>query len=126
MDGLMKLNDLVFDDCVIVGFSRDAARQTLMLTFDAYDSTTTTQQPDLYILECSSVSDVQLRFTQEFPADLNRPDAPGGNDQRANEIYELRRDASGTIHVRADMLEGSFHCQEFRFLRVIEEVEASP
>ncbi|MDL1893668.1 hypothetical protein FBQ87_12400 [Sphingobacteriales bacterium CHB3] len=121
----MTLNDLIFENCVIVGFSRDAARESLTLTFEAHDAKAPTDTPDLYILECTNISDVQLRFGPEFPADLNRPYTPGGKDQRANEIYELRRDATGAIHIRADMIEGSFRCPEFRLLRVVEEVEAN-
>ncbi len=62
----MKLKNLVFSDCMIVGFSRDAARLTLTLTFEAYDSNVPASEPDLYTLECSGLKDVQLQFSTEF------------------------------------------------------------
>lgn len=52
----MKLQDLTFDDCVVVGFSRDAARQTLTLTFEAFEANPLSATPDLYILECAGVA----------------------------------------------------------------------
>lgn len=116
----MKLKDLVFSDCMIVGFSRDAARHTLTLTFEAYDSNVPASEPDLYTLECSGLTDVQLQFSPEFLEDLNRPYDPRKDDQRANEIHALRRDASGYVHILADMIQGSFYCQECRLHRVVE------
>jgi hypothetical protein len=121
----MTIQDLSFDDCIVVGFSRDAARQTLTLTFEGFEANGRSTTPDLYILECAGVSDLRLRYAPEFPEDLNRPYSPRGDDQRANEIHSLRRDAKGYLHLHADMVEGSFHCAEFRLLRVIEEVEAN-
>jgi hypothetical protein len=115
----MTLNDLVFKDCLIVGFSRDAASQSLALTFEAYDGNSAANEPDLYVLECTGVNEVRLQFTPEFSSDLNRPYSPHGEDQRANEIHELRRDAAGYIHLLADMAQGSFHCKKFRLLRVV-------
>jgi hypothetical protein len=121
----MKLKDLSFDDCVIVGFSRDAARGTLTLTFEAYVANMPIPERNLYTLECSGVKDVRLQFSPEFPADLNRVYDPEGYDQRANEIHELRWDTSGYVHILADMIQGSFYCQSCRLLRVVEvEVEA--
>jgi hypothetical protein len=121
----MKLKDLVFDDCMIVGFSRDAARGTLTLTFEAYLANTPIPQRDLYTLECSGVKDIRLQFSPEFPTDLNRPYDPEGHDQRANEIHALRWDTSGYMRITADMIQGSFYCQSCRLLRVVElEVEA--
>lgn len=116
----MKLNDLIFEDCIIVGFSRDAARQSLALTFEARSQAGSMHAPELYILECSEVSDVQLRFNGEFPEDLNRPYDTSGQDQRANEIHELRREANGYMHVRADMLHGKFYCKKYRLLRIVD------
>jgi hypothetical protein len=121
----MKLQDLTFDDCVVVGFSRDAAHRTLTLTFEAYETNAGSTTPDLYILECAGVRDVRFRYAPEFPEDLNRPYSPGGDDQRANEIHSLHRDEKGYLHLHADMVEGSFYCAEFRLLRVIEEVETN-
>ncbi|MCG3155297.1 MAG: hypothetical protein DKINENOH_01903 [bacterium] len=121
----MKLKGLAFDDCVIVGFSRDAARGTLTLTFEAYVVDAPIPQRDLYTLECSGVKEVRLQFSPEFPADLNRSYDPQGYDQRANEIHELRWDNLGYLHIVADMIQGSFHCQSCRLLRVVEiEAEA--
>lgn len=119
----MKLKDLFFNDCIIVGFSRDSARQTLTLTFEAYDTTNPTPEPDTYILECSGVSNDRLQISSEFQTDLNRPYDFQGDDQRANEIYELYRDITGVIHLSADMISGSFHCESYRLLRVV-QVEA--
>lgn len=116
----MKLKDLVFNDCMIVGFSRDAAHRTLTLTFEAYDANMPSSEPDLYTLECSDLKDIHLDFSPEFLEDLNRPYDPQGNDQRANEIHELRRDASGYVHILADMISGSFYCDECRLHRVVE------
>jgi len=115
----MTLNDLIFKDCLIVGFSRDAASQSLALMFEAYDGNGAATEPDLYVLECAGVNEVRLQFFPEFPADLNRPYSSRGDDQRANEIHELRRDASGYIHLLADMVQGSFYCKKFRLLRVV-------
>lgn len=119
----MKLQDLAFDDCFVVGFSRDAARGSLTLTFEGYIAPAPVPEREIYILECAGVKDVQLQFSPEFPADLNRSYDPDGHDQRANEIHELRRDASGNVHLVADMIRGSFNCRECRLLRVV-EVEA--
>lgn len=116
----MKLEDLVFDDCVIVGYSRDAARGTLTLTFEAFDAKAPLPERNLYSLECSGVREVRLEFAPEFPADLNRAYDFDGNDQRANEIHALSRDPSGRVHVSADMMRGSFHCQTRQLLRVME------
>jgi len=116
----MKLKDLVFNDCIIVGFSRDAARRALTLTFEAYDTNSAALAPDLYTLECSGLKDVQLHFSPEFLEDLNRPYDSQGDDQRANEIHELRRDAAGYVHIVADMIEGSFYCHECLLHRVVE------
>jgi len=44
----MKLKDLAFNDCVIVGFSRDAARGTLTLTFEAYAANAPIPERGLY------------------------------------------------------------------------------
>jgi hypothetical protein len=115
----MTLNDLIFNDCLLVGFSRDATSQSLALTFEAYDGNDASTEPDLYILECSGVDEVKLQFSPEFPSDLNRPYSHRGEDQRANEIHELRRDPSGHIHLLADMVQGSFYCKKFRLLRVV-------
>jgi hypothetical protein len=116
----MKLKDLVFNDCMIVGFSRDAAHRTLTLTFEAYDNKNSAPEPDLYTLECSGLKDVRLIFSPEFLEDLNRPYDPQGDDQRANEIHELRRDAAGYVHIVADMIQGSFYCQECLLHRIVE------
>ena len=125
MNTSMKLKDLAFADCVIVGFSRDAARGTLTLTFEAYVANTPIPERGLYTLECVGVKDVRLHFTPEFSTDLNRPYDPDSHDQRANEIHELRWDNSGYVHLVADMIQGSFYCQSCRLLRVVEvEVEA--
>jgi hypothetical protein len=67
-----KLTDLAFDDCVIVGFSRDAARGILTLTFEAYMANAPIPERNFYTLECSGLKDVRLQFSPEFPADLNR------------------------------------------------------
>jgi hypothetical protein len=116
----MKLRDLVFNDCMIVGFSRDAARRTLALTFEAYNANNPAPEPGHYTLECSGLKDVRLHFSPEFLDDLNRSYDPQGNDQRANEIHELRRDSSGYVHIQADMIQGSFYCDECRLHRVVE------
>lgn len=116
----MKLSDLVFNDCMIVGFSRDAAHHTLTLTFEAHDVKNPATEPDLYTLECSGLKDVRLKFSSEFLEDLNRPYDSAGVDQRANEIHELRRDASGYVHIVADMIEGSFYCHDCLLHRVVE------
>jgi hypothetical protein len=116
----MKLTDLFFNDCMIVGFSRDAAQHTLTVTFEAYDTNSKTLVPALYTLECSGLKDTRLHFSPEFLEDLNRPYDPQGNDQRANEIHELRRDSSGYVHIQADMIRGSFYCDECRLHRVVE------
>ncbi len=121
----MKLKELAFNDCVIVGFRHDAARGTLTLTFEAYAADAPIPERNLYTLESSGVKDVRLRFSAEFPADLNRPYDPDGHDQRANEIHELRWDNSGYVHLAADMIQGSFYCQSCRRRRVVElEAEA--
>jgi len=116
----MKLEDLVFNDCMIVGFSQDAAHRTLTLTFEACDANNPAPEPDLYTLECSGLKEVRLKFLPEFLEDLNRPYDSQGVDQRANEIHELRRDAAGQVHIVADMIHGSFHCQECLLHRVVE------
>ncbi len=116
----MKLTDLIFRDCMVVGFSRDATSDTLALTFEAYDATTSASEPDLYTLESSGIKDVRLRFSSEFLDDLNRPYDSQGDDQRANEIHSLHRDKSGYVHIQADMIQGSFYCQECRLHRVVE------
>lgn len=115
----MQLQDLVFNDCMIVGYSRDAAARSLTLTFEAYGREHEENGPALHVLECSGVDDVRLHFSPEFATDLNRSYQTNGNDQCANEIYELRREASGYIHLVADMVRGSFYCKKFRLLRVI-------
>lgn len=115
----MTLSDLVFNDCMIVGYSRDAASQNLTLTFEAYDADHLQNGPALHVLECSGVDDVRLQFSAEFASDLNRPYRVNGDDQRANEIHELQRDSSGRIHLMADMVQGSFYCKKFRLLRVV-------
>lgn len=115
----MNLGDLVFNDCMIVGYSRDAASQNLTLTFEAYGKHDFENGPALHVLECSGVNDVRLQFSAEFASDLNSSYHPNGDDQRANEIHELRRDASGYIHLAADMVQGSFYCKKIRLLRVI-------
>lgn len=115
----MTLNDLAFNDCLLVGFSRDATNQSLAVTFEGYDGKSPASEPDLYILECSGVSEAKLQFAPEFLSDLNRPYSRLGEDQRANEIHELRRDSSGHIYLLADMVQGSFHCKKFRLLRVV-------
>jgi len=115
----MKLKDLVFNDCMIVGFSRDAAHRTLTLTFEAYDANNPAPEPDLYTLECLGLKDVRLKFSPEFLDDLNRPYDSQGDDQRANEIHELRRDAAGHVHIVADMIQGSFYCHECLLHRVV-------
>jgi len=121
----MKLGDLVLTDCIIVGFSRDAARNSLALTFEAYDSKDAAAGRGLFTLECSGISDVKLEYDPEFLIDLNRPYDPKGQDQRANEIHDIRRDATGRVHLKADMLRGIFRCKECRLLRVMQvEVEA--
>jgi hypothetical protein len=116
----MKLKDLIFNDCMVVGFSRDATRDALTLTFEAYDANAPASEPELYTLECSGIKDIRLHFSPEFLEDLNRPYDPQGDDQRANEIHELRRDASGYVHILADMIRGSFYCDECRLHRVVE------
>jgi hypothetical protein len=116
----MKLNDLLFDDCVLVGFSRNSVRKTLTLTFEAYDSTSSATEPDLYVLECSGVDNDRLQLSSEFSMDLSRPYDFQGEDQRANEIYELYRDPAGYIHVIADMINGSFYCRSYRLLRLVQ------
>ena len=108
-----------------MGFSRDAARNSLALTFEAYDSRDTAAGRGLFTLECSGLSDVKLNCDPEFLIDLNRPYDPKGHDQRADEIHEIRRDPTGTVHLKADMLRGTFRCKECRLLRVMQvEVEA--
>ncbi len=119
----MKLSDLFFNDCIIVGFSRDSARRTLTLTFEAYDTTNLAPEPDTYILECAGVSNDRLQVSSEFQADLSRPYDFQGDDQRANEIYELHRDTASIIHLSADMISGSIKCESYRLLRVV-QVEA--
>jgi hypothetical protein len=57
----MKLTDLAFQNCVVVGFSRDVARRTLTLTFEAFDANAPAPKPDLYTLECSGVDEVKLQ-----------------------------------------------------------------
>lgn len=121
---MMRLEDLSFDNCVIVDFSRDTERNNLTLTFEAYKAKGNTTEPELYILECSGVDDDQLNISSEFRMDLDRQYEFDGEDQRANEIYELRRDAAGHVHLLADMISGRFYCQNYRLFRVI-EVEAS-
>jgi hypothetical protein len=116
----MKLTDLVFSDCMIVGFSRDAAQQKLTLTFEAHDANGAASEPDLYTLECSGLKDVRLKFSPEFLEDLNRPYDSEGVDQRANEIHALHRDASGYVHIVADMMEGSFYCHGCLLHSVVE------
>jgi hypothetical protein len=116
----MKLRDLAFNDCMIVGFSRDAARHMLTVTFEAYDTNSMTLVPALYTLKCSGLKYVRLNFSPEFLDDLNRPYDPHGDDQRANEIHSLHRDKSGYVHIQADMIQGSFYCQECRLHRVVE------
>lgn len=116
----MKLKDLLFQDCMVVGFSRDAARQTLTLAFEAYEANHPAAEPNLYTLECAGLKDVQLHYSPEFLEDLNRPYDPFGDDQRANEIHELRRDKSGYVHILADMIQGSFYCHECRLHRVVD------
>lgn len=91
----------------------------MILTFEAYEAEHLENGPTLHVLECAGVDDVQLRFSSEFAADLNRCYSPNGNDQRANEIHELRRDDSGYIHLIADMVQGRFYCKKFRLLRVV-------
>lgn len=116
----MKLIDLVFRDCMVVGFSRDAVHRALTLTFEAHDAKNPMPEPDLYTLECSGLKDIRLNFSSEFLEDLNRPYDSQGDDQRANEIHELRRDATGHVHIVADMVQGSFYCQECLLHRVVE------
>jgi hypothetical protein len=119
----MKLADLDLTDCLVVGFSRDAARNSLALSFEAFDSRDPAASRVLFTLECSGLTDVKLEYDPEFLTDLNRPYDPEGHDQRANEIHEIRRDAAGTVHLKTDMMRGTFRCAECRLLRVL-EVEA--
>jgi hypothetical protein len=66
------------------------------------------------------LKDVRLKFSPEFLEDLNRPYSSQGDDQRANEIHELRRDAAGYVHIVADMIQGSFFCHECLLHRIVE------
>jgi hypothetical protein len=116
----MKLEDLSFDNCVIVDFSRDATRNNLTLTFESYEAKSTESKPALYILECSGVKNDEFRFSPEFRTDLDRHYDLNAEDQRANEIHELRRDASGYMYLSADMISGRFYCQKYRLFRVVE------
>ena len=116
----MGFEGLVFRDCMVVGLSRDATRDTLTLTFESYDANIPASEPDLYALECSGLKDVKLQFSSESLDDLNRPYDPQGDDQRANEIHTLYRDKSGNVHIQADMIQGSFYCQECRLHRVVD------
>lgn len=92
----------------------------MTLTFEAFEAKSNESSPALLVLECAGVKNGELRFSPEFRTDLARHYDLNTEDQRANEIHKLRCDASGYIHLSADMISGRFYCQKYRLFRVVE------